>query len=194
MKITRREIINLLTARLDERRLRHSLAAEKEATSLAVHHGEDWRKAALAALLHDLCRCDPTEWQRSYLRARSVKLAREWLCDPQLLHGPCVAEYIRCELGVTDREILSAVRYHTTGRPGMTNLEKIVFLADKIEATRDYDGVEKTRAAAYQSLDKAVHFVLGHNLAQVCKMGLPLVKEAVGAYNELTTRIIDEEG
>lgn len=189
MGIQRREIVNLLTIRLDERRLRHSLATEKEAIRLAAHHREDWRKAALAALLHDICKCDPAEWQLSYLRKASVKLSAQWLRNPQLWHGPCAAEYIRRELNITDREILGAVRWHTTGRPGMTNFEKVVFLADKIEPTRDYQGIQETRAAAYLSLDKAVHLELRHNLAKACKLGLPLVKEAWGAYNKLATTL-----
>ena len=183
--ITRQEIINLLTARLDERRLSHSLAAEKEAIRLAAHHGQDWRKAGLAALLHDLCRCDPSQWQLRYLRGCSVKLSEEWQQNPQLWHGPCAAEYIRRELGVTDREVLGAVRWHTTAHPGMTRLEKVVFLADKIEPNRRFEGVGEIRAAAYRCLDSAVHLELRYNLAKACKMGLPLVKEALAAYNEM---------
>ena len=194
MSITRRETVNLLTARLDERRLRHSLAAEKEAIHLAAHHGQDWRKAGLAALLHDLCRCDSTGWQLRYVRKCSVKLSPEWQQNPQLWHGPCAAEYIRRELGVTDREILSAVRWHTTGRLIMTNFEKIVFLADKIETNRDFEGVEQTRAAAYQNLDAAVQLELRHNLAGACKTGLPLVKEAWGAYNETAMILNNQKG
>ena len=189
MKITRREILGLLTARLDEPRLRHSLATEKEAIRLAARYRENWQKAALAALLHDLCKCDPIEWQLRYLRGCPVKLPQEWLQNPQLLHGPCAAEYIRRELKITDREILGAVRWHTTGHQGMTSLEKIVFLADKIEATRDYEGVEESRAAACQNLDKAVRLELRNKLSKVCKMGLPLVKEAWEAYNEMTMPI-----
>ena len=192
--ITRREIVNLLTARLDERKLRHSLAAEKAAIRLAGHHGQDWRKAGLAALLHDLCRCDPTGWQLGYLRRCSVRLSEEWQQNPQLWHGPCAAEYIRRELGVTDREILSAVRWHTTARPGMTSFEKIVFLADKIEPTRSFEGIGEIRAAAYRCLDSAVHLELRHNLAKACKMGLPLVKEALEAYNEMARILNDEKG
>ena len=194
IEISRREIINLLTARLDERRLGHSLAAEKEAIRLAAHHGEDWQKAALAALLHDLCRCDAAEWQLGYLRKHAVKLSEEWQQDPQLWHGPCAAVYICRELGITDREIIRAVRWHTTGHPGMTDLDKVVFLADKIEATREYEGVAELRAAAYRCLDTAVLLVLSHSLAKVCKMRQPLVKEALEAYNELATTITKQEG
>jgi len=193
MNIQRHEIINLLTARLDDKRLRHSLAAEKEAIRLAAHHGADWQKASLAALLHDICRCDSVQWQQNYLRERRVKLSKEWRRDPQLWHGPCAAEYIRRELDVTDREVIRAVRWHTTGYPGMSGLDKIVFLADKIEPTRNYKGVVALRKAAYQCLDTAMLLALGYGLAKLSKMGQPLVKEAVGAYNELAT-ILNQEG
>ena len=194
MGLSRREILGLLTARLDQPRLLHSLAAEKEAIRLAAHHGEDWQKAGLAALLHDLCRCDPLQWQLGYLRGCAVRLPVEWLQNPQLWHGPCAAEYIRRELGLTDREILGAVRWHTTGRPGMSSLEKIVFLADKIEPTRSFEGVGEARAGGYICLERAVHSLLGQGLARACKIGLPLVREAVDAYNEITIAINKQKG
>ena len=193
MNISRREIINLLSARLDEERLRHSLGAEKEAIRLAAHYGADWQKAGLAALVHDICRCDPAQWQQRYLRAHSVRLPKEWRHDPQLWHGPCAAVYIRRELGITDREIIRAVRWHTTGCPGMTTLDKVVFLADKIEPTRAYRGVGLLRKHAYVCLDKAMVVALGQTISRLSKAGQPLVKEAIGAYNELVPAV-NEKG
>ena len=191
--VNRREIIKLLASRLDADRLAHSLSVEKEAARLAAHHGEYWHKAALAGLLHDICRCGHPNWQFEYMRKNSGALSREWLASPQLWHGPCAAVLIRRELGVKDREILNAVRFHTTGRPGMTDFEKIIFLADKIEPTREYEGVAILRETAYRSLDEAIHLALGQNIAQLCKMKLPLVKEAYDAYNELTARLSVEK-
>ena len=185
MSISRREIINLLTARLDEKRLQHSLGAEKEAVRLAAHHRADWQKAGLAALVHDICRCDCTQWQQNYLRTHSVRLSKEWQHDPQLWHGPCAAVYIRRELGITDREIIRAVHWHTTGCTGMTALDKVVFLADKIEPTRKYPKVRQLRKYAYDCLDKAIVLALGQTITRLSKAGQPLVKEATGAYNEL---------
>jgi len=183
--IPRGKILKLLDSRLNKDRLAHSLAVEKEAARLAAHHGEDWHKAALTGLLHDLCRCDHPSWQLEYMRESSFALSKEWLANPQLWHGSCAAVFIRRELGIRDREILKAVWFHTTGRPGMSNFEKIIFLADKIEPTRNYDGAPDLRTAAYRSLDEALLLVLRQNLAHLCKNGLPLVKEAYQAYNEL---------
>ena len=183
--ITRAGMLKLLTTRLSEDRFAHSIAVEKEAIKLASHHGEDWHKAALAGLLHDVCRCDDQSWQLAYMRENSLCLSKEWLQNPQLWHGPCAAALIRREFGIRDQKILMAVRYHTTGRPGMTDFEKIVFLADKIEENRDFDGVEELRAAAYRSLDEALYLALRQSLSLLCKTGLPIVKEAYQAYNEL---------
>jgi len=185
---TRDKILKLLASHLSEDRLNHSLAVEKEAALLAAHHGEDWHKAALTGLLHDICRCDAPNRQLEYMRENGVALPKEWLANPQLWHGPCAAVFIRRELGIRDREILRVVRFHTTGRPGMTGFEKVIFLADKIEPTRDYQGIAEIRAAAYRCLDEALHLALGQNIAYVCKIGLPLVKETYQAYNKLTTK------
>ena len=186
--ITRSKILKLLSSRLSGRRLRHSLATEKEAIRLAAHHGEDWHKAATAALLHDLFRCESFDRQLEYLSENSLKLSKQWLLNPSLWHGPCAAVYARRELGVKDRDILSAIRFHTTGRPGMSGVEKVILLADKIEPGRDYDGVEDLRVAAYRSMDEAIALGMRLNLARLCEDGTPLVKEAYGAYNEFAMR------
>ena len=178
----------MLKSRLNENRLRHSLGVEKEAIQLASRHGQDWHKAALAGLLHDFCRCDDQSWQLEYMRNNSVKLSKEWLKNPQIWHGPCAAVYLRRELGIRDQKILMAVRFHSTCRPGATDFEKVIFLADKIEGNRNNDNVEEIRAAAYRSLNEALYLVLKRNLVYLCKNGLPIVKETYEAYNELTIK------
>jgi len=182
---SRGKIIELLKARLDEKRFQHSLGTEKEAIRLASQHGEDWYKAALAGLLHDFCRCNAPDWQLDYMRRNAIELSKEWLKNPQIWHGPCAAVYLRRELGIRDRKILMAVRYHSTGRPNMTNFEKIIFLADKIEGNRIHNGVEELRAAAYRSLDEALYIEITRSLSHLSKMGLPIVKEAYETYNQL---------
>jgi len=184
--VPRGKIIEMLKSRLTEKRLRHSLEVEKEAIKLAARYGQDWHKAALAGLLHDFFRCDDPDWQLEYMRKNSVKLSKEWLKNPQIWHGPCAAVYLRRELGIRDQKILMAVRYHSTCRPGATDFEKVVFLADKIEGNRGHDNVEEIRAAAYRSLNESLYLEMKRNFAYLCKNGLPLVKETYDAYNELT--------
>ena len=181
--MTRPEMLALLSSWLSGDRLSHSLESEAMARSLAIAHGEDPQRAATAALLHDLCRCKSEGWQLAYLARQSQPLSEEWRHSPQLWHGLCASVYLRRELGVRDKGILDAVRYHTTGRPGMRALEKIVYLADKAEASRDYPKADELRALAYRSLDEAMRFAQREILAWQCKKGYPLVKEAITAYN-----------
>ena len=183
----RGKIVEMLRTRMSDERFHHSLEVEKEAMRLAAHYGEDWHRAGLAGLLHDFCRCDDPSWQLEYMRGRSVKLSEEWLRNPQIWHGPCAAAFLRGELGIRDREILLAVRFHSTCRPGASGLEKVVFLADKVEGGRKHAYAKELRAAAYRSLDEALYLEMKQSLARACKSGLPLVKEACGAYNKLAT-------
>lgn len=187
MSLLRTKIIRILASRLERDRFNHALATEKEAARLAAHYHEDWHSAALAGLLHDLCRCHPQQWQSEYMRTHRAGLSREWLALPKLWHGPCAAAFARAELGIRERKILDAVRFHTTSRPGMSTFEKIIYIADKIEPTRSYEGVHQLRAAAHRSLDEALHLDLKRKLEHSCASGLPLVNEATAAYNELAT-------
>ncbi|MCL2579829.1 MAG: bis(5'-nucleosyl)-tetraphosphatase (symmetrical) YqeK [Oscillospiraceae bacterium] len=186
--MTRTEILGLLSEWLSDARLAHSLETEKMAARLAILHNEDPEKAATAALLHDLCRCLPTERQHEYIKRDGITLSKEWMLSPQLWHGPAAAFYIQAELEIYDRDILDAVRCHTTARAQMSTLEKIIYLADKAEDSRDYNGVEEIRAAAQRSLDEGVYLTICKNLTKQCRKGRPLVKEALGAYNELAVK------
>ena len=84
---------------------------------------------------------------------------------------------------VTDEEVLSAVKWHTTGRAGMTMLEKIVYLADYIEPSRDFDGVEKLRRLAFENIDKAVLYGLQTSIEHIIENKSLIDTDSVGAYN-----------
>jgi len=150
--------------RLSEKRYGHTLRVADTAESLAQVHGLDPGRARLAALLHDAAReTEPEEF---------LRLAEEWGLSvgelerqsPKLLHGPVAAELARRELGVEDEEVLEAVRAHTVGRAGMGPLALVLYVADKIEPSRDYPSVGRIRelarrnlrAAAAESLRRAV--------------------------------------
>jgi nicotinate-nucleotide adenylyltransferase len=91
--------------------------------------------------------------------------------------------YLQEELGICDEEVLAAVRYHTTGRQGMTALEKIVFLADATSAERDYPGVEERRGLANRDLNAAMLAFLQFELAKLTEKGQPIVRDAWDCYN-----------
>ena len=93
--------------------------------------------------------------------------------------------FLRTELRITDEDILRAVRYHTTGRGGMTLLEKIIYIADYISADRAYDGVEKMRNLAEKSLESAMMFGLTFTISELCDKEQVVHPDSVDCYNEL---------
>ena len=152
-------------SRLSERRYQHTLRVAETAESLALAHDLEADRARLSALLHDAAReTGPEEY---------LKLADEWQLQvgdperlsPKLLHGPVAAELARRELGIDDKEILEAVRAHTTGSPGMGPLALVLYVADKIEPARDYPSVGRLRTLAREDLRRAAEESLQRTIA-----------------------------
>lgn len=169
--------------RLSPKRYAHSLAVEKQAAALARLHGADWFKAAAAGLLHDICHDLDEASQLNYLRSCGILLDVLTLENPPIWHAISGARYVQDVLGVTDREIVDAIRYHTTGRRDMSPLEKVVYVADLTSDDRTYPGVETYREAAGQSLDKVMRLSLRHTLQGLTDAGKPIVQDAYEAYN-----------
>jgi predicted HD superfamily hydrolase involved in NAD metabolism len=153
--------------RLSERRYEHTLRVADTAEDLALAHDLDADRARLAALLHDAAReMGPEEF---------LYLADKWHLQvgdperqsPKLLHGPVAAELAKRELGVDDEEVLQAVRTHTTGRPGMGPLALVLYVADKIEPSRDYPSVGRLRTLARLDLNgvaaESLRRAIAHN-------------------------------
>lgn len=133
-------------------RLIHSLNTMVFALHLALRHGVDLMQAGLAALLHD-CAKDLTWKQQKKLALQSDEPD---LIRPVLVHGPASAIRARDEFGVNDPMVLQAITCHTTGRPGMSDLDKIIFLADKIEPARTYSRLDDIRELALKDLNRAL--------------------------------------
>ncbi len=185
----RDRLLRLLGRLVTPARLAHSLAAERAARALAGTCGCDSERAALAGLLHDICRDASPRWQLQYLRRGGIQPDEAWLCHPPIWHGPCAALYLARELGIRDGDILNAVRWHTTGRAGMSGLERAVYLADATGDDRGYRGAETLRALAAADPDAAMLQSLARTLKKVARSRLPLVRETRMAYNEYSLKI-----
>ena len=113
------------------------------------------KKAELAAIFHDYAKFRPKDEMKQIIVDQNM--AKELLdFHSELWHAPVGAYLVEKEAGITDRDILDAIAYHTTGRIGMTVLEKVVYLADYIEPGRSFPGVDEVRELATKSLDKAM--------------------------------------
>ena len=121
-----------LHKKLKKDRYEHTIGVMYTAASLAMCYGEDVGQALTAGLLHDCGKYCPPKDQIKLCEKYGVSLTQSELDMPALIHaklGACLAEQ---EYGIQDQEILDAVSYHTTGRQGMTMLEKIIYIADYI--------------------------------------------------------------
>jgi len=142
-------------------RYMHSTGVEEVAMDLAAINGYDIEKAALAGILHDCAKyLTEEELLEECARYSLPVTATEKKC-PFLLHAKVGALYARIKYGIDDEEILNAIRYHTTGRPDMSLLEKIIFTADYIEPYREpLPRIDEIRRAAYDKLDSGIVMIL----------------------------------
>lgn len=142
-------------AMLDKRRIPHVAGCEIEAARLAQHWGADPETAAVAGILHDCTKRLKHDKQLLLCEKYGIILDNVEKNSPQLLHSKTGAAVARDVFGVSD-EIYEAIRWHTTGKADMSLMEKIIYLADYIEQTRDFPGVDMLRQLAYTDLDMAM--------------------------------------
>ena len=137
---------------MSEGRFRHTLGVRATAVRLARAHGIPMQKASVAAILHDCAKC--MEMPRLQAICRGARLSDDpmVLSSNALLHGLVGAHLARVRYNVADEDVLNAIRYHTTGRAGMSMLELVLFVADAVEPSRDYAGVGRIRRQAAQDL------------------------------------------
>lgn len=150
------KIISYLKQNLSEKRFAHTMGVAETARSLAEVWGEDCSRAFVAGLVHDCAKEVPYDEMLRQLRENGYEPDECVLLAPGILHAPLGAIVAKKEFGIEDAEILDAVRFHTTGRPCMTNLEKIIYIADFTEPGRKYPEAEAVRELAQKDLDRAV--------------------------------------
>lgn len=165
---------------LEHKRYEHTLGVAYTAATLAMVHDVDVNKALIAGMLHDCAKCMSHHKQISLCKKSNMQLSEiETEKHSPLLHakaGSCLA---RKKYGVTDEDILQAISYHTTGRPHMSPLEKIIYIADYIEPGRerakrsyaDIQNLSEVRKMAYRNLDEALCKILNDTLDYLDKKG-----------------------
>ncbi len=171
----------------DEKRYEHTLGVAFTAASLAMRYGADVKQAQVAGLLHDCAKCMTNEERLSICKKNKLEVTPVEKANPFLLHAKVGAFLAKEKYGIQDEEILSAVRCHTTGRPNMTLLEKIVFTADYIEPSRKTaPNLDEVRTMAFQNLDIALCKILSDTLDYLDTVDQeidPMTKETYHYYN-----------
>ncbi|MFC0473427.1 bis(5'-nucleosyl)-tetraphosphatase (symmetrical) YqeK [Halalkalibacter kiskunsagensis] len=184
--MNREQALAIVKLNLTDHRYTHTLGVVDTAVELADRFGANREKVELAAVFHDYAKFrDKEEMKRLVEEKLSDKSCLGF--GDELLHAPCGAYFVEHEVGLTDQEILNGIRYHTTGRPDMTLLEKIVFLADYIEPGRKFKGVEDVRKLAKKDLDEAIIQVLENTIAFLMKRRQLVFPDTLATYNQLIT-------
>ena len=169
---------------LKHQRIPHVLGTEQEAIRLAERYGADVEKARVAALLHDCTKRLDMEEQLALCRQYGIQLDELEQRALKLLHAKTGAAIAREVFGVDD-EIYRAIWWHTTGHAGMTLLEKVMYLADYIEPSRDFPGVEELRRVCYEDLDQGLLLGLEMTIQEMTAMGNPVHRATVEARDAL---------
>ncbi len=175
-------------AMISSKRIAHVAGCESEAVTLARHWGEDPESAAEAGILHDITKGLSYREQLKLCEKYAIICDDDELKAPKLLHARTGAAMARELFGVPD-SVYDAIRWHTTGRPDMTLLEKIIYIADYIEPTRDFPGVEAVRALAYDDLDGAMLTGLRQTIEEIREGGTEPYIDTLNAFTWLEARI-----
>ena len=183
------QYIEILRGRLSSYRFDHSLAVAAEAKRLALRYGGDPVKAYTAGLLHDILKDTSGEEQQLLARQFGIQLDEVEQNAPKLWHARLAPVYLEHILGISDPEILSAVRYHTTAKAGMSLLETLVFLADFTAAGRDYPDVGVMRRLVDESLESALHYSLSYTVRSLTARGAAVHPDTAAALAEVTLRL-----
>lgn len=156
--------------KLDPKRYEHTLGVAYTAASLAMCYGTDINNALVAGLLHDCAKCLSNEKRLSICAKHNIAVSKAEEKNPFLLHAKVGSFLAMKKYGVTDKDIINAILNHTTGRPGMSTLEKIIWIADYIEPGRKQaPNLAAIRKMAFENLDKALLMALEDTLQYLNK-------------------------
>lgn len=185
-----KKIEEKLEKHLDEDRMRHTRGVMYTAASLAMVYGCSLEKAQVAGLLHDCAKCIPNKKKLKMCLENQIPMTEYEEANPFILHAKLGAFLARQKYGVDDEQILDAITWHTTGKPDMSLLDKIIYLADYIEPGRDKASrLPYIRKLAFQDLDECMYQVLKDTLEYLSVGGSDgideMTEEAYGYYREI---------
>ena len=186
----RNEALKIVKEQLTEHRYQHTLGVMETAISLAKQYGANEKKAELAAIFHDYAKFRPKDEMKEIIISQGFP--KNLLSfNAELWHAPVGTYLVEKEVGITDRDVLDAIRYHTSGRPGMSLLEKIIYLADYIEPGRHFPGVEEVREIAKENLEVALIKAVQNTIFFLMKKKQTVYPDSFYTYNDLVGKLED---
>ena len=182
------ELDNFLKKFVPEKRLIHSAAVSEMAAKLAAIYGEDVDKARFAGMYHDIAKGFSEEDSNRLVREFGLS-GEKYFNNRAISHSKLGAAILENYFGVTDRDILDGVANHTTGRPGMSLFEQIIFVADATDATRTYNDVQYYRDLAEKDIDEACLEIMDFNIKHVISKGKTLDTDTITAREYIIDKI-----
>lgn len=178
----------ILEKMLEIDRLNHSYCVAKRAIKLAKINGMDEKKSEIAGLLHDITKNMPDLQQLEIIKKAGIALDEIQKESHKLLHAISGSIYVKERLKIDDEEIISAIRYHTTGKANMTLLEKIIYLADFTSSDRNFEDVEYMRELVDNSLDEGLKYGLEYSIKILMAKKSKIHPDTFLAYNYYINR------
>ncbi|KOO43850.1 bis(5'-nucleosyl)-tetraphosphatase (symmetrical) YqeK [Priestia koreensis] len=182
--MNRDKALAIVKEQITEHRYQHTIGVMETAIQLAKLYGVDEKKAETAAIFHDYAKFRSKDEMEQIIRTENMP--EDLLVhNAELWHAPVGAYLVEKEVGITDPDILSAIRYHTSGRTDMTLLEKVIYLADYIEPGRHFPGVDEVRETAKVDLDQALVQSLRNTISFLLKKSQMVYPDTIYTYNSL---------
>ncbi|OMD57077.1 bis(5'-nucleosyl)-tetraphosphatase (symmetrical) YqeK [Paenibacillus odorifer] len=191
MAYSRESLIEAVSAQMPDKRWKHTLGVMETSIQLAKQYGADPERAETAAILHDVAKYWPVERMKEIIEQNQLNLDL-LVYDKQMWHSEVGAFVAEKDYGITDPDIINAIRFHTSGREDMSLLEKIVCLADYIEPGRDFPGVDKIREKAQVSLEEGLVAGFDSTISLLLEKRRVIFPLTVLARNDLV-RILEDK-
>lgn len=169
---------------LSEKRYNHSLGVMEKAEELAIQYGENSEVAKVVGLTHDIAKEMPKQEIKQYVKNHNIEIDEVEKLQPQLLHGKIGAHICMEKYGFTEK-MQNAIIKHTTGDINMTLLDKIIYLADKIEKNRTYDDAEYARNLAKEDIEKAILYCFDVSIKNTVEKGSLIHPNTIIARNKI---------
>ena len=197
----RKKIVKKLKQTLPPGDYFHSLGVEAESARLLTAAGRPglFGKASIAALLHDFAKAMPYDEMLAIVSKFGISVPGRNMKNAGFLHGYISAFYAAAAFKIKERQIIAAIACHTLGRPRMSILDKVLFIADYIEPGRDFSGVEETRMSVYRciiqenSLDKALVCVMNDKIKTLRFLNIKVDSSFIALRDELSRRLISQK-
>lgn len=191
-KITK--LCRRLKGELDKERYEHTLGVMYTSASLAMCHGADIDRALLAGILHDCAKCIPGNKKIKLCNKYHLSISEAESKNPSLLHAKLGAFLAAKKYHVKDKEVLNAITSHTTGRPGMSLLEKIVYIADYIEPGREeLPNMAEVRKMAFDDIDECLYRIVKDSLSYLKTRNIPIDTMTEKTYEYYKEKLRKEE-